>query len=359
MCSHIQLMERPTPEQLNLIYLGDYTSVLEKGTFEKDDNMAVECKTFLDFAMDGSFNKGARILEIGCFDGAFLSLFGEEYILLGAEPNPMGKVAAEHHRVQVVPKYFSPNDFTASSIDLVIMRHLIEHIPEPLKILEDCRKVLKSGGRLLIETPWIEHTLTNNVIGNFYHQHLHYFSRDSLTVLLERAGFAVVARGYKDFRQFVLAAPSGTQHERTRPLPYAETIRCQMDSYNSYLEDLRSGIQSWLESMEEPLAIYGASSIATGIVHLGGVPKERLAYLVDGDLRKQNMILPATEAFVRSPNHLLEEPVGAVFVASDFFKDEIIGLLRGNYSDTVHCCIVVHPKFKVLNIREPVSNTDG
>lgn len=347
-CSHVQLMERPTKEQLDQIYLGEYTSVIGKGTFAKADAMALDCKSFLDSALAAPLDKGSAILEIGCFDGAFLSLFGEGYELLASEPNPMGKVAAERYGVKVRPEYFRAGDYRDSTIDLLVMRHLIEHIAEPSLILQDCRAALKPGGRLLIETPRVEHTLENKVIGNFYHQHLHYFSHDSLKILLEKAGFAIVAHDHKDFRQFVIAIPAGRGAEPKQRLCSAS----RLEAYKAYLDGLRTDIRNWLEGTSEPFVIYGASSTATGIIHLGGLPLERLCYLIDGDPRKENMVLPGAGAVVHAPEYLLKHPVGTVFVASDFFKDEIIDSIRRRFPGVVHQCIVSFPVFQVIDMDE-------
>lgn len=347
-CSHMQLMENPSQDQLGVIYYGDYTNVLEKGILPSADQMALDCKAFFDFADNGKLASNAQVLEIGCFDGSFLSLF-EGRKLFGCEPNPMGKVAADRYGVKVVPSYFSATDFQQSSMGLVIMRHLIEHLPDPLSVLEECRRIMKPEGRLLIETPNIEHTLAFHVVGNFYHQHLHYFTRESLPLLLLRAGFEVVAHGMKDFRQYVLAAPTGREKGRIEGshAPYASMIRSQIDGYSRYLEALRLDMAGWLAMNPGRIAIYGASSIATGIVHAAGLLPERLAYLVDADPRKHGKVLPGTGRVVFPPEHLLEDPVETVFIASDFFKEEIKLLLKTRFPGVVKHCIVAHPNFVV------------
>lgn len=347
-CSHVQLMERPTQEQLDLIYLGEYTNVMEKGVLSSADQMHLDCKAFFDFADAGKLPADGKVLEIGCFDGSFLSLF-EGRKLMGCEPNPMGRVAIERYGVDVVPQYFSAADFKKSSIDLVIMRHLIEHLQEPLEVLEDCWKIIKPGGRLLIETPNIEHTLTQHVVGNFYHQHLHYFSRESLPLVLRRAGFEIVGHGIMDFRQFVVA----TKVDRPRNVfndsraPYGIMIRSHIENFCRYLETLQLDITAWLAKNPGRIAIYGASSTATGIVYAGGLPPGRLAYLIDADPRKHGNLLPGTDCEVFSPEHLRADPVETVFIASDFFKDEIKALLKTQFSDVVKHCIISHPNLVV------------
>lgn len=346
-CAHVQLMQRPTSAQLDAIYLGDYTSVVKAGTFAGADRMAVECRNFLDFAT-GNFASGSTVMEIGCFDGGFLSLF-PGCKLIGCEPNPGGREAAESLGIKVIPEYFSAALFEPHSLDLIVMRHLIEHVPDPMALLQECQGLLTPGGMLLIETPNIEHTLNNHVIGNFYHQHLHYFSIRSLPQLMARAGYQVVAHGIKDFRQFMVVQP-GTTHVAAQRDPYADAVHAMFAGYAAHIEGLRANIRGWFADNPQRIAFYGASSTATGIIHLGEIPQEKIAYVVDGDPRKTGFTMPGTEVRVFSPGHLREEPVDTVFIASDFYAREIEDLLRTNYAGVVKRVILCHPAWRVIEL---------
>lgn len=345
-CSHLQLMQRPTSEQLDAIYLGDYTSVVRKGTFAGADGMAVDCKTFLDFAA-GSVKAGGTVMEIGCFDGGFLSLFGG-CNLLGCEPNPGGRMAAESIGIRVIPEYFAASLFEPKSLDLIVMRHLIEHVPNPSALLQECRGLLSEGGTVLVETPNIEHTLNNHVIGNFYHQHLQYFSAHSLRVLAERAGYRIVAHGIKDFRQFMVIAPATAKISDSSH--YFGTVDGALAGYRAYLQQLKSQVVGWFAQNRHRVAIYGASSTGTGIVHLSGIPIDRIAYAVDGDPQKAGCLLPGTQIQVHPPERLLEDPVETVIIASDFYFREIRSLLERRYAGVVRRVIGFHPGFKVTEI---------
>jgi len=287
-------------------------------------------------------------MEIGCFDGGFLSLF-PGYKLLGCEPNPGGREAAESIGIHVIPEYFSAAHFDPHSLDLIVMRHLIEHVPDPIALLQECKGLLTNGGMVLIETPNIEHTLFNHVIGNFYHQHLHYFSIRSLPHLMERAGYKVMAHGIKDFRQFMVIKPAEISIYPERD-PYADLVYAAFKGYFGYVQELRSQLQDWFRIHPERIAIYGASSTATGIVHLGGMPPEKIAFVVDGDPRKAGFAIPGTGVRVFPPDHLRDEPVDSVIIASDFYAKEIEGLLRKNYGSVVKRVILCHPAWKVIEL---------
>ncbi len=43
--------------------------------------------------------------------------------------------------------------FPADSFDLIVSFETIEHVPEPTKFLDECARVLRPGGRLVISTP--------------------------------------------------------------------------------------------------------------------------------------------------------------------------------------------------------------
>ena len=347
-CSHVQLMRRPTSEQLDEIYLGDYTSVVKKGTFAGADRMAVECKKFFDFSAVDHLSPGATIMEIGCFDGGFLGLFAG-FNLLGCEPNPGGREAAEAAGIRVIPEYFSPAHFSPHSIDLIVMRHLIEHVPDPGALLESCKGLLTGRGMLLIETPNIEHTLSNHVIGNFYHQHLHYFSIRSLPCLMHRAGYNVVAHGIKDFRQFMVVQPATNQAGDERGI-YAGSMEEGLRGYLGHIQNLRRCIRDWFEQQPEPVAIYGASSTATGIVYLGEVPPEKVAFVIDADPRKAGFVIPGTNMQVFPPQRLLDGKVNSVIVASDFYAAEIEEFIRANYASVVRRIIRCHPEWRVTEL---------
>jgi SAM-dependent methyltransferase len=140
----------------------------------------------------------ARLLDIGCGTGAYLAtLIGQWPELYGVEPD---EDAA--HRAMQVPGLkihagtLESADFPDKFFDVVVLWHVLEHIPNPCEVLNEIRRILKPGGHVLIMVPNIaafEFKLFGiNWMGLDVPRHLYHFSPDTLQRMLTNAGLGVL-----------------------------------------------------------------------------------------------------------------------------------------------------------------------
>jgi SAM-dependent methyltransferase len=97
---------------------------------------------------------GGRMLDVGCGNGRFLTsmrTFG--WVVEGVEFSEAGVKAARMSDLQVHHGDLASAKFPDGSFDLITARHVIEHIPEPHPFMAELARVLRPGGRLVIETP--------------------------------------------------------------------------------------------------------------------------------------------------------------------------------------------------------------
>jgi SAM-dependent methyltransferase len=83
------------------------------------------------------------------------------------------------------------------SLDAICLWDTIEHLPRPVRVIEKASRWLKPGGVLALSTGDVG-SLVARVRGVRWRQihpptHLYYFSRDTLTQAVERAGLERVA----------------------------------------------------------------------------------------------------------------------------------------------------------------------
>lgn len=75
------------------------------------------------------------------------------------------------------------------------MSHVIEHLIDPIATLQTCRRILKTGGRIVIVTPNVESLMHCHFQSSWIHldppRHIYLFSLRTLSELVQRAGFKI------------------------------------------------------------------------------------------------------------------------------------------------------------------------
>jgi len=145
------------------------------------------------------------LLEVGCAYGFFLELAkGEFDHVVGIDITDEGiKYARNKLNLNVYKTDLLNWDFERKQFDVACLWDTIEHLRAPDKYLEKIAGNLSSGGLLAITTGDIDSYVAKwrKNRWRLIHPptHAHYFSRRSLTRLLDRYGFDVVHFEYCGF----------------------------------------------------------------------------------------------------------------------------------------------------------------
>jgi 2-polyprenyl-3-methyl-5-hydroxy-6-metoxy-1,4-benzoquinol methylase len=147
----------------------------------------------------------SKVLEIGCAYGFFMDLVKYDVESIeGVDVTEDGVNFAKNKLgLSATCGDFLSLDFNSKKYDLITMWDTIEHLPSPDKFIEKASKLINSGGHIAITTGDIESMNAKWRKQNWrlIHppSHLHYFSKKSLTRLLEKNGFEVVHSEYAGF----------------------------------------------------------------------------------------------------------------------------------------------------------------
>ena len=145
------------------------------------------------------FNKD--VCELGFGDGKFMDValpFCRS--ICGVELNSKELERSKKKGFSVASEL---SKFKETNFDTVFLFHVFEHFPDPMKKLEQIRKSLKPGGKIVIEVPHAGDLLLLDEIGcnsfkshTLWSQHLILHTRNSLKSMLLEAGFGnIVIRG--------------------------------------------------------------------------------------------------------------------------------------------------------------------
>jgi SAM-dependent methyltransferase len=245
-------------------------------------------KDIKSFQAKGLLRAGASVLDAGCYDGRFLARFPETMRRIGVD---VDGPAIERGKTNFPDIDFIHGDFETfqSSIkpDVIIMLHVLEHLPRPVLALKNLRANSHPNTILVAEVPLLELGLTNDVNGYFSVHHLTHFSKQSFVNCLHAAGWEVKEVEEKpDYNGFVAFAVPGPVIPPVRD----ELAPTLVYSYLSYWYDSLKKIETRLQRMKgaHRCALWGAGIHTEFLYQLTSVFHSDCQYtLVDMDQLKR------------------------------------------------------------------------
>lgn len=138
-----------------------------------------------------------HILDIGTAGGSFLAVARDAgWEVAGCEPNLwLCEWSKEHYGLDVTPGTVFDMHLENDSFDVITLWDVLEHTPDPTRVLKECSRVLKPGGSLIINVPDMD-ALVTRLMGRKYvfllSIHLYYFAPKSMEDMLTRTGFKLL-----------------------------------------------------------------------------------------------------------------------------------------------------------------------
>ncbi len=135
-----------------------------------------------------------RILDVGCGLGFLLSGINKEWQRIGVELSEFAADIASKWGT-VFRGTLEEASFDSKSFDVVVLHHVIEHVPNPESLIIEIRRILKPDGMLILGTPNFDCGCARLFGGNFRllndKSHITLFSEESLRRFLRDYGFSV------------------------------------------------------------------------------------------------------------------------------------------------------------------------
>ena len=283
--------------------------------------------------------RNRHIVEVGCGKGAFLSLLveylGAGNTGVGYDPSYLGEEELLGGRLRFVRGFYGPS--TATPADVVVCRHVIEHIERPLDLLRAIRATLNASAapRVFFETPCVEWIFRNQVGWDMFYEHCSLFTPQSLSLAFRRAGFDVFDVEHVFEGQY-LWLEGGAGNVETGTIAPAASVRDLVGMAKAYgsRQDALLGIwESRLATLRRkgPVAVWGAGAKGVTFCNLVDPSAERIACVVDVNPAKQRNYLVGTGHRIVSPGDLAEAGVRSVLVLNPNYLAEIASSLSRHH----------------------------
>jgi SAM-dependent methyltransferase len=141
--------------------------------------------------------KNGRLLDFGCGNGAFarfMSMRGFDAV--GLEPFSLGSTLTENN-LQLIQAPLQQARAQLGEFDVITLWHVLEHLTNPVQVLETLSHHLRPEGLLIVSVPNFRSWQSALFKGTWFHldppRHLIHFEPDTLSSCLQRAGLEKVA----------------------------------------------------------------------------------------------------------------------------------------------------------------------
>lgn len=246
---------------------------------------------------------GSRLTEIGCGQGFFLEALSRKGAnIIGYDPSYRGD------NPDIKKEYFHRAGQIKQSGD-IILRHVLEHIPNPIDFLFNLKLNYQSS-RLYIEVPCFDWICKNKSWVDIFYEHVNYFRPSDFLRMFTK----IIASGHIFGGQYfyIVAELSSL----TIPVKNAaETFRFPIDFMNIDFSSTR----------HSPVAIWGSGAKGVMFAIHALRANQPISFAVDINPKKNGKFLPSTGIEVISPSRAIQQlkPGSSIYVMNCNYLAEI------------------------------------
>jgi len=335
-CSLVQLDYTVPPEAMfsNYVYFSSFSTT-----------MLDHAKTLVGQVIaDRALTAQHRVIEIASNDGYLLQYYKAAGVeVLGIEPaQNIAEVARDEKGIPTLTEFFGQAlaDHLAADgtlADVIHGHNVMAHVPDINGFVGGLKTILKPGGVIVIEAPYLKNLLDEVEFDTIYHEHIFYFSLTALDQVFARHGltiFDVVLVPIHGGSLRIFAAHSAAEPRRQSVLDLlAEEATWGVSTPAGYeafaqrvshLKHTLVAALSDLKSQGKRIAVYGASAKGSTLLNTFGITHDQIDFVVDRSTVKQGLYTPGTHLFIRPPSALLDEQPDAVLLLTWNFAEEIL-----------------------------------
>lgn len=261
--------------------------------------------SIVDLFTRSAFNN-KKIIEIGCGKGYFLELLVEQgFNVTGFDPAYTGS------NTRVIKDYFNKH-YSALAAEVIVLRHVLEHIEQPLDFLHDIASAVNYDATIYIEVPSLEWIIQHNAFWDIFYEHCNYFSLASLGSLFGHSEQGLLFNGQY---MYVIADLKTLKPKAKRD---ATLPSLDLGKLTATLTQYRK-----MAKAKPGMLVWGAGAKGVTFANLVDPDATLIACLVDINPAKQEQYVAKTAHKIISPRELSAYAGRDIVVMNDNYFDEI------------------------------------
>lgn len=246
-----------------------------------------------------------RIVEVGCGKGHFLeTLLAKGFDVTGFDPTYEGV------NPRVKRQYFAPG--VIEKANGLILRHVLEHIQNPIGFLEQLKITNGGSGRIYIEVPCFDWICEHKAWFDVFYEHVNYFRLKDF----KRIFGEVVESGRLFGGQYLYVIAE---------LASLKTPVIDPNDRVDFPGDFDGNIKEQNRTEQNRTAIWGGASKGVIFALLKARAGQPVSTVIDINPAKQGKFLPGTGLLVMAPEQgLAEMQIGStIYVMNSNYLEEI------------------------------------
>jgi hypothetical protein len=211
-------------------------------------------------------------------------------------------------------------------VDLLIVRHIIEHAENLQAFVEGLGALVKPGGYVMIEAPDCTTNLRLNDYAMVWEEHSLYFTPATYRPILEWGGFEPVLEAHYPlpFENCMVRVGRKTAAPRIpRPDPAGVQEVGLLERYAAAFAPTTSALRKALEAerARAPMALFGAGHLACAFVNFHGLA-DLFDFVADDTPQKQGLFLPGARLPILPSQDLVTRGVGLCLLAMSIGNED-------------------------------------
>lgn len=262
--------------------------------------------------------RNSLVVEVGCGKGDFVKMVQADgfFQIEGYDASYEGNNPAIERR------YLNESDKIKA--DLVVLRHVLEHIPNPYNFLCMLKKVF-GNAKIYIEVPNYDWIVANNTFFDITYEHVNYFSQLSLKKLFDTP---TTKQGllFDEQYQYVFADLSTLNVEFNE---LYESQNWEYISFSDLFPNLRADIER-LDTLAQESYVYVWGAATKGCLFLAHCKNnnlliDKIQYAIDQNPQKIGKYLPGSLVQIKSKQEFFKtvKDNALLIVSNPAYKDEI------------------------------------
>lgn len=250
------------------------------------------------------------IVEVGCGKGFFLEmLLGKGFDVTGFDPTYEG------NNPRVMKRYFEPG--VGIKANGLVLRHVLEHVPDPFKFLLQLKEANGGSGKIYIEVPCFDWICEHRAWFDIFYEHVNYFRISDFYRM-----FGTVVESGRLFGNQYLYVVAELATLRNPEISFKDRVIFPKDFTHSIAASSRIKPH---QAESSQVAIWGGASKGVIFALLKARAGQSVGTVIDINPAKQGKYLPSTGLLVQSPSEALAIlPMGStIYVMNSNYLEEI------------------------------------